>query len=238
MPILEVCVDDPAGLAQAIAGGADRIELCAALAVSGLTPSPGLIALAAQSDTPVCAMIRPRPGGFVYSGDELDAAMADIAAVRAAGLAGIVTGATLPDGRMDIDTLSRLRDAAQGMELVIHRAFDLAPDLAEALEQIIALGACRVLTAGGTRAAIEGLDAITRLAHQAGTRITILAGGGVTPENAGALLRAGAHELHSSCTSMVADNAPATRINIAATRPQTLAANVRELRRAMDAAQG
>lgn len=235
-PRLEVVVDDPAGLAAAIAGGADRIELCAALAVSGLTPSPGLIAQAARAPIPVCAMIRPRPGGFVYTPEELEAALLDIAAMRAAGLAGIVTGATLPDGRMDIDTLSRLRDAAGGMELVIHRAFDMAPDLDEALEQIIALGACRVLTAGGTRAAVEGAQTITRLAAQARGRIGILAGGGVLPENAALLLRAGADELHSSCTSIVTDPAPATRINIAASRPQTLAENVRALRRAMQAA--
>lgn len=235
-PLLEVCVDDPAGLAQAIAGGADRIELCAALAVSGLTPSPGLIAQAARAPVPVCAMIRPRPGGFLYTTEELQTALADIAAVRAAGLAGIVTGATLADGRMDIDTLSRLRDAAGGLDLVIHRAFDTAPDLEEALEQIIALGACRVLTAGGTHAAAEGAATIGRLARQAAGRITILAGGGVLPENAALLLRAGADELHSSCSSIVSDSAPTTRINIAATRPQTLAENVRALRQAMQAA--
>ncbi|MFG6081897.1 copper homeostasis protein CutC [Paracoccus litorisediminis] len=235
-PLLEVCVDDPAGLAAAIAGGADRIELCAALAVSGLTPAPGLIAQAAESPIPVCAMIRPRPGGFIYSPEELDAAFHDIKAVKAAGLAGIVTGATLPDGRLDLDTLARLRDAADGLELVIHRAFDLGPDLEESLEQAIELGVCRILTAGGTRAAPEGIETLSRLAAQAGDRITILAGGGVLPENAGRLLAAGVHELHASCTSMVEDPYPATRINIAASRPQTLAKNVRALRDAMELA--
>ncbi|MTH76973.1 copper homeostasis protein CutC [Paracoccus aestuariivivens] len=233
-PLLEVCVDDPAGLAAAIAGGADRIELCAALAVSGLTPSPGLIAQAAESPIPVCAMIRPRPGGFIYSPEELDAAFHDIKAVKAAGLAGIVTGATLPDGRLDLDTMARLRDAAEGLELVIHRAFDLSPDLDEALEQAIELGACRILTAGGTRAAPEGIEALARLSAQAGDRITIMAGGGVLPENAARLLAAGVHDLHASCTSMVEDPHPATRINIPASRPQTLAENVRALREAME----
>lgn len=235
-PLLEICVDDPAGLAAAIAGGADRIELCAALAVSGLTPAPGLIALAAHAPVPICAMIRPRPGGFRYSADELEAALADIKAVKAAGLAGIVTGATLPDGRLDLEVMARLRDAAAGLELVIHRAFDLAPDLDEALEQAIELGACRILTAGGTRAAPEGIDALARLSAQARDRITIMAGGGVLPENTARLLAAGVHDLHASCTSMVEDPYPATRINIAASRPQTLAENVRALREAMERA--
>lgn len=235
-PLLEVCVDDPAGLAAAIEGGADRIELCAALAVSGLTPAPGLIAQAARAEIPVCAMIRPRAGGFTYSPDEIEAALLDIAAVRAAGLAGIVTGATHADGRLDLDTLARLRDAADGMELVIHRAFDMAPDLEEALEQIVSLGACRVLTAGGTRSAPEGVEMLARLSLQAGNRITIMAGGGVLPENAAMLLGAGVHDLHSSCASVLPDQALATRINIAASRARTLPENVRALRAAMELA--
>lgn len=232
-PLLEICVDDPAGLAAAIEGGADRIELCAALAVSGLTPSPGLIAQAARAPIPVCAMIRPRPGNFVYSPEEIEAALFDIAAAKAAGLAGIVTGVTHADGRLDLDVMARLRDAAEGMELVIHRAFDLAPDLDEALEQAIDLGACRILTAGGTKAAPEGVAMLAQLSRRAAGRITIMAGGGVLPENAAMLLAAGVHDLHASCMSVVADEAPATRINIPASRPRTLPGNVRALRAAM-----
>lgn len=99
--VLEICVDDAAGLAAARAGGADRIELCAALALGGLTPSAGLMAQAAGIGLPVMAMIRPRAGDFVWSPDERAAMLVEIAAARAAGLAGVVIGASLPDGRLE-----------------------------------------------------------------------------------------------------------------------------------------
>lgn len=134
-PVLEVCVDDPEGLSAALEGGAERIELCGALALGGLTPSPGLMAIAARASVPVFAMIRPRAGGFVYTEAEIEVALADIAAVRRAGLAGIVLGVTLPDGRLDRAAISRLRDAADGLPMVLHRAIDVTPDIEEALER-------------------------------------------------------------------------------------------------------
>ncbi len=105
--LLEVCVDDAAGISAAAAGGADRIELCAALALGGLTPSAGLISLASECGLPCMAMIRPRAGDFVWSPAERRAMQAEIAAVRQAGLAGVVIGASLPDGRLDKDCLAR-----------------------------------------------------------------------------------------------------------------------------------
>ena len=99
--LLEVCVEDAIGLQAAINGGAGRIELCSALGLGGLTPSPGLMAEAARSPIPVMAMIRPRAGGFVWSTEDLRQMKADIAAARTAGLAGVVLGASRPDGRLD-----------------------------------------------------------------------------------------------------------------------------------------
>ena len=94
---LEVCVDTSAGLAAAVAGGADRIELCAGLEVGGLTPTAGMMQAAAGCGVPVYAMIRPRAGGFTYSAAEIAIMQTDIAQARAAGLAGVVFGANLPD---------------------------------------------------------------------------------------------------------------------------------------------
>jgi copper homeostasis protein len=200
MTLLEICVDDAAGLEAAIAGGADRVELCSVLELGGLTPTPGLIALAAQLDVPVRAMIRPRPGDFVFSPADVEAMLGDIAAVQQAGLEGVVLGASLPDGRLDIETLAALSGAASGMKRTLHRAIDLVPDMAEAVDQAIALGFDTILTAGRARIAPDGIDQIALAHHAAAGRITIMAGSGINAQTAGAVLaRVPLTALHASC---------------------------------------
>ena len=199
-PILEICVDDAAGLAAAISGGADRIELCSSLALGGLTPTPGLMALAATSPIPVYAMIRPRAGDFVFSQDDVATMEADIDAARSAGLSGVVLGATHPDGRLDTAILERLVTRASGLGLTLHRAFDLAPGFPAAIDTAIDLGFERILTSGGAPRAIDGRDALrTIIAHAAG-RIAIMAGSGVTADNAEIFLALGLTDLHASAS--------------------------------------
>ncbi|KRA56373.1 copper homeostasis protein CutC [Caulobacter sp. Root655] len=199
--ILEVCVDTPAGLAAAIEGGADRIELCSALALQGLTPAPGLIAQAAEAAIPIYPMIRPRNGDFVYDDGDLDAIFRDIDAVRAAGLAGVVIGANRPSGELDVDALAMLVAHAEGLGVTLHRAFDLTPDPFAALETAIDLGFERILTSGCALNAMAGAETIARLVEQADGRIAILAGGGVKPSNVAELIaRTGVVEVHGSCS--------------------------------------
>ena len=101
MTLLEICVDVAAGFRAAIAGGADRVELCSVLDPGGRTPMPGLLALATNAPVPVRAMIRPRGGDFVFDQGDVEAMLGDIAAARQAGLSGVVLGASLADGRLD-----------------------------------------------------------------------------------------------------------------------------------------
>ena len=198
--ILEVCVDTPAGLAAAIAGGADRIELCSALALQGLTPAPGLMAIAAEAEIPIYPMIRPRNGDFVYDAADLDAILRDIDATRDAGLAGVVIGANLSTGELDVDALSMLVAHAEGLGVTLHRAFDLTPDPFAALETAIDLGFERILTSGCALNAVAGAETIGKLVEQADGRIAILAGGGVNPSNVAELVaRTGVTEVHGSC---------------------------------------
>lgn len=232
---LEVCVDTAEGLAEAVAGGADRIELCAALALGGLTPSAGLMALAARSGVPVVAMIRPRVGDFVWSEAEVGMMETEIAAVRAAGLAGVVLGASLPDGRLDGPVLRRLVAAAAGMELVLHRCIDLAPDMAAALEEAVALGFDRVLTSGGEVTAEAGATRITALVAQARGRISVMPGSGVTPSNAALLKGLGISDLHASCSASTPVTGRVVEMGFApAVRRQTAASQVRALRKALE----
>jgi copper homeostasis protein len=198
--LLEVCVDSPQSLAAAIAGGADRVELCSALDVSGLTPTPGLLTLAAKAPIPVYAMIRPRAGDFVFGADDETAMLADIDAVRAAGLAGVVLGASRPDDTLDLALLTRLTDHATGLGVTLHRAFDLVPNADEALEQAVELGVERVLTSGLEVSAPNGLDRLGRLVEQAKGRLSIMPGSGINLMNAEQIVRqTGAREIHSSC---------------------------------------
>lgn len=201
--LLEICIDDLAGLDAAVEGGADRVELCSALALGGLTPSLGLMELAATFDIPCNAMIRPRAGDFVYSDEEIDIMLSDIAAARQAGLAGVVLGASLPDGRLDRMVLQTLAKAADGLDLTLHRAFDLVPDIAEAVEIAVKLGFSRILTSGGAKTAFEGMDGLKQAVAAADGRISIMPGSGVSAANATEFLALGITELHASCSAPV-----------------------------------
>lgn len=199
--LLEVCVEDAAGLRAAVDGGADRIELCSALSVGGLTPSPGLMALAGKVDIPVYAMIRPRPGDFVFDASDMDIMRIEIDAARSAGLAGVVLGASRPDGRLDKEALKTLVDHAHGLGLTLHRAFDLVPDFAEAIEIAVDLGFERILTSGGAKRAPDAVDALASVFADAKDRVSIMPGSGVTLETVGGLLsRLSVTEVHSSCS--------------------------------------
>ena len=201
---LEICVDSPEGLARAIAGGADRIELCAALPLGGLTPSPGFMRLAAAAPVPVYAMIRPREGDFRFTPVEAEVMLADIRAARQAGLAGVVLGAATPEGRLDVPLLSSLMAEAAGMGTTLHRVVDTLADPLAALADAIALGFERILTSGGAATALAGAATIRRLHELAAGRIGIMAGGGLRATNAVEVLRrTGADELHGSCAAAV-----------------------------------
>lgn len=199
-PLLEVCVDDRAGFLAAIQGGADRIELCSALDVGGLTPTRELMAFAARTaPIPVYAMIRPRAGDFVFGELETARMRRDIDAVRAAGLAGVVLGASRPDGRLDVGGLAALVAASSGLGRTLHRAFDVVPDPAEALDAAIALGFERILTSGGRERAPDGLDGIAAALARAAGRIVVMPGAGITAETVGPILALGPREVHASC---------------------------------------
>ena len=204
---LEICVDDIAGVDAAVSGGADRLELCAALTLGGLTPTPSLIAAARDLPIPVHMLVRPREGGFRYTARESALIAADIAAAAEAGLAGVVIGASATDHTLDSPLLAdlvghaRICGAARGapLSVTLHRAFDLCPDLPAALDTAIALGFDRILTSGGAAKAIDGLAMLTTLHRAAAGRIVILPGSGIDASNATRFLDAGLQELHASC---------------------------------------
>jgi copper homeostasis protein len=201
--LLEVVVDTATGLRAAVDNGADRIELCAALSEGGLTPSLGLMKLAAELGVPTRAMIRPRAGDFTYTADELHIMHHDIVATAACGLEGVVLGANQTSGALDEAAMRGMvmHAKAHGLAVTLHRGFDLAPDPREALEIAVSIGIDTILTSGGGKTAAEGLDGLTALVKHAAGRIEILAGKGVTADNVEAILRAGVTSVHASCSA-------------------------------------
>jgi copper homeostasis protein len=195
---LEICLDSVESCMAAERGGAHRVELCANLDEDGTTPSPGIIAAARKSiGIALHVMIRPRGGDFCYSDAEFEAMKRDIDIARQLGADGVVLGVLTHERQVDVERTGMLVMLARPMAVTFHRAFDAAADPVQALEAIIEAGASRLLTSGQATSAAEGAGLIRRLAQQAGDRIKIMAGVGITAENAREIRdRTGVREIH------------------------------------------
>ncbi|MDE6826557.1 MAG: copper homeostasis protein CutC [Paramuribaculum sp.] len=234
---LEICCGDIQSVKAAAEGGADRIELCCALSEGGLTPSAGLIRAARQMapETGLHVLIRPREGDFVYDEAETECMAEDIRTAKELGADGVVIGALTQEGEIDTDLCRHLIEQAGEMSVTFHRAFDRCRDMGPALEQIIALGCDRILTSGQAASAYEGAGRLAELKRLAAGRIMIMAGAGVTPENAREILgRSMADELHASAREEIAgpEETPAVKMgsNDGGRRKVTSARIVRALK--------
>ena len=194
--VLEICVDSTASAMAARAGGADRLELCADLAIGGTTPSLALVQqVKAETGLPVRVLLRPRMGDFCYDRWELAQMEVLAADLVRAGADGIVTGVLTPDGALDVSAMERIcdatRQAAQGrpVALALHRAFDVCRDASACLEAACDLGLATILTSGQAADAYTGRALLARMQQQAAGRIEILAGSGVNAENIPLLAR-------------------------------------------------
>lgn len=198
--VLEIASNSVASALAAQAGGADRVELFDNLGEGGTTPSYASIAVARERlRIPLFVLIRPRPGDFHYDALETELMLRDIANCRQLGCDGVVIGALDADGAVDMPLCRELVAAAGPLGITFHRAFDAARDLTDALEQVVELGCQRVLSSGGQAGAGQGSDMLVRLVAQAGDRLSVMAGAGITPDNiAGIASVTGCRELHAS----------------------------------------
>lgn len=197
----EVCCPTIKAVSKAVAAGADRIELCERLEVGGVTPSESLIkdALAVAGTVPVNVLVRPREGNFVYNEEEAGKMLESIGLCKVLGVNGVVIGALLPDGSVDMELMRRLAVVARPLGITFHRAFDECRDPFEALEDIISLGIDRLLTSGHCADAWEGRFILKELVGRAAGRIVIMPGCGITPANLPELAAiTGATEFHGS----------------------------------------
>jgi len=206
--LFEAIVSNPDDAVAAETGGADRFELCSALALGGLTPSLGTLrAVREVAAVPIMCIVRPREGGMNYSRGEYEVMLRDVEFLIEGGADGLVFGFLNTDGSLDIgrcrEFLRHVERAAAGhtLETVFHRAFDVVADPDRALEQLVDLGVTRILTSGQAAEAEQGTDEIRRLIERADGRIQILPGGGIHPGNVEYILReTGADQVHMYLT--------------------------------------
>jgi copper homeostasis protein len=196
--LVEAAIDSVAAGLAAVSAGADRLELCRVLSAGGLSPDPEWVRqLKAEVGVPVFAMVRPWPGSFCFSPEELSRCREEIHALRLAGADRVVTGVLTAAGRVDEPATRELVDAAGSLPVTFHRAFDELADPIEAMEQLIGLGVTRVLTAGGPGRALDGAEMIRQLVDRAGDRIRVIAGGGIRGDHVARLVAfTGVAEVH------------------------------------------
>jgi copper homeostasis protein len=212
--LLEICCGSIDDAIQAEKGGADRVELCSALFLGGLTPSLGTIQEAKHRlKIPVMVMVRPRSGGFCYTEAEFATMERDAEAATGSGADGVVFGVLRPDGRIDEKRTKQMCRLIGKRQAVFHRAFDVTPDPFKALEQLVELGITRVLTSGQKDTVPEGVELIAELIERAGKRIEILpGGGGLRPFNMHEMVaRTGCRQVHMTAWGAVQDSSTHAR---------------------------
>lgn len=184
--VIGVSLDD---VIQAIAGEADRIELCQSIVEEGLTPSYGLIKSALHISTiPIHVMVRPHNKSFIYSEHDVKQMVEDINMIRQLGAHGVVFGALTTEGEIDEVVLEKLLEAAGSLDVTFHRAFDLVEDQQQALDTLLQYGKITtLLTSGGGRSALDYTNTLANLIERTkDTHLTIMPGGGLRVEDAGA----------------------------------------------------
>ena len=177
---LECCVDSVEAAIAAKKGGADRIELCSALVIGGLSPSQALYwKIREQVDLPIRVVLRPRFGDFCYTDFEHEIIKEEIRSFRKLGADGIVIGTMKPDGTLNMEQMKELIEEAKGMSVTLHRAFDMCKNPFMALEEARKLGINTILTSGQKNTCIDGVELLKELVEKAQGETEILVGGGV-----------------------------------------------------------
>jgi copper homeostasis protein len=201
---VEVCVTSVEEAMAAERAGADSVELCNWLAVGGITPSSGLVdAVRTAVRIPVRVLIRPGIGDFVYDAPAVHALLLD-AEIYGGGAIGLVTGALLSDGRMNPQLISSVKQLAPESEITFHRAIDHSAAPLDVLDACMDLGVDRILTAGASTLAEDGIPLIAALVHRAQERCTVAAAGGINPGNVVRIVEStGVPEVHFAAQRQV-----------------------------------
>lgn len=224
-PLIEVCVSSVADAVAAADAGADRIELCSALEVGGLTPSVALLQAVLEAVTiPVVAMIRPRVGGFRYQSDEFRTAMLDAEWALSLGALGIVFGFLTEDGAIDAARCQEIVALAGDRDTVFHRAFDFVRDPLASADELVQLGVTRLLTSGQQATALEGAALIRTIVDRTRSHLEVMPGGGIRSDNVIEVVeRTGCDQVHIGAARAECDGTQAENPSLELVSPQHLA---------------
>lgn len=208
--LIEVCCDHLESATVACESGANRIELCAALELGGLTPSLLTTATIMESyETPIMVLIRPRPGHFIYSQKEKHLILNEIEAFQNLGVEGFVFGALNEQHEIDLEFMKEIMDTVEGFDFTFHRAFDCIQDHIKAAVQLIDIGCKRLLSSGKAREAIQGIQVLNELNELYSDHLTIMPGSGILSSNVEILIeKLEPTEIHLSAKSNVTDTNP------------------------------
>ncbi|NVK52289.1 MAG: copper homeostasis protein CutC [Flavobacteriaceae bacterium] len=205
--LLEICANSYQSAINAEKAGANRIELCSELSVGGITPSYGVLKKVTQQLTiPVHVLLRPRSGDFTYTNEEFEIMKENIRICKELGVAGIVSGILHKDNTIDYKRTQALVELSGSLHFAFHRGFDCIPNPKEALQNLIALGVQTILTSGQQPKAENGILLLQELQELAGNKLTILAGGGINPNNVGLFKKAGLKAVHASASIVTQRN--------------------------------
>lgn len=217
--IVEICSNSVQSALNAQKAGAQRVELCDNLWESGTTPSLGTIKKTRELLTiDVFVLIRPRGGDFVYSDLEFEIMKEDIMACKNMGVNGIVSGVLNADNTIDVARTKELIELSKPLPFTFHRAFDLTPNLEDALRQLITIKTTRVLTSGGKDKAASASSILKKLNAVAKNNIVILPGGGINSTNITTLLSTGSTEFHLSGQERLSSPAPEAMLKLNGTK--------------------
>ena len=212
---LEVCANSYQSAKNAQDAGAHRIELCQELSVGGITPSYGLLKKVSEElSIENCVLIRPRSGNFVYNDTEFELIKHNIKICKDLKCHGIVSGVLNADNTIDVGRTKELIELSRPLSFTFHRAFDCVPNPFETLEQLIDLGADRILTSGQERSAEKGIELLKKLKEKANNRIGILPGSSINSKNAKRFKDAGFKEIHASASQVIKNTTQASLFDV------------------------
>ena len=204
---IEICIGSLQSALNAYNAGANRVELCSALSLGGITPSAGLIKQVKEAiPIDVNVLIRPRQGDFLFSTSELNLMLDDIKICADYGVSGVVVGALNEQGDVDMNFSAKMINLAKklGLSVTFHRAIDRSRDILKSVEDIIELGADRILSSGGEMSAYKGMEMLETMNKLANNRIIIMPGAGVNAKNIKEIItKTGVSEIHFSASENI-----------------------------------